>query len=507
MDSRLQRIAAVGLLVASLACGTGYRPVVSAGEVADSQRPGKLLVAYLSQTSADPVVCDVNRSDGPAVTVVNASVARTLGDAFAAGVITPERWADCSLRLWSGAGLELQEALGDELVDRLGDAIEGELSSPPARARLAAVTEVFERRPAGSPVPADRVRDVLEQASKRAGSESDEARALLDEVVASLAIEGGSSGGLPVDHARISATTDEDALAVWASRHPEPALRDASGARLLDLRLQRLPEAWREEARASVVKHGFFGLPERVVVLAAAWEPGPDDTVLLRLLQNPKQATVRLLPSARDASRSPDTSVDLHGALKVRVDGLAEPITLCPGADRWDPTPCIPPERARLTHPVATLTPTGRIVFPETLALDDFVRLGGDGDRLAAQVLVGGVIAPIDLPIVFDSVPGFTYRIPEVPEPIRLVVEVWELSHERLLIEYKIALERGPRRMLVPESDAQFKISAVFDDADARVGADFLVRVRCTHCADVDAALRRMITSQGGKVAIQHVED
>lgn len=382
MDPRLQLQLVAGLcLLAGLACGVGYKPAVTADAVAEARRPDKVLVDYLAQTSADAVVCDVRRRDGPSLAVVTPRTVRTLTRALDKGELSPFRWTGCTRLLWEGASPTLRQDLRQELVRHHHlepvSALLAELDTP------------------------------------------DEA------------------GGVP--------------------------------------------------------------LPEGVVVLSAAWEPGPHDTVLLRVVQDPAHGVVRLLPAAADGTRSPDPSLDLHGSLEIRVQGLDTPVTLCPSQDQ---EPCYPPERLELVHPVAVLAPTGRVRFAETLALDEVLELGQEGDRLAAQVVVGGAVAELDLPIRWDSVPGATWRIGTYGNHT-LEVDAWELSHERLLMEYPRGREQ--RRQLVPFEDRVFGLRGLA----AEPGEDFdiLVRLRCTNCEEARGALERMITTERGQVRIREVED
>lgn len=505
MDSRLQQLPALTIaafVAIGLACGVGYKPAITVDVVANSRHPADL-VAYLAQTSADPAVCDVNRTDGPALALPTARLVRVLGEAFAAGEVAPDRWAACSLHLWHSATTSVREALDAELIAQIrAQALDEALADDPrVQARARAVIDVLDGRHSETPLPSDDVAKLVPLITARIAAAGD-AEPLLRGLIATLELEGGLHDGKRLDAAAIAAATDEDLLATWALRLPSPDLRDAAGVRLLDLRLARLPVAWREAARAAVIDHGWFAIPADAAVRSAAWVPGPDDTVLLRLLQNPRMGWVRLLPAGRDETRSPDPSVDLRGALKIRVDGLSDPITLCPGADRWDPAPCFPPADLRMTHAIAELAPTGRILFPEQLALDDVLRLGSDGDRLAAQVIVGGAIAPLDLPIVFESVPGYEFGVGHTAT-YTLPVQVYELSHQRLLIEFDVLGKT--RRQLVPESDTQFAIHAkrVEDGSSCNIH----VRMRCTNCDEVRAALKPMMISDSGRVDIDRVKD
>ncbi len=503
MDSRLQPLPALAfaaLVASSLACGVGYKPAMSAEQLAASRHPGTALVAYLQQTSADPAVCDTHRRDGPAIEYVTGAVVHKLGKAFVDGEITPARWKACSLRLWSSADDALAGELASELLDQLSNhALASDLGADRhVRERLRAVLDLTVQRTATSALPLDRARSIAKKARERLATVEPEARELLADVVKRLDLEGGLEDGVPVDSARIAATDDEARLATWATRLPSEPLRTQAGERLLALRVSVLPASWRESAATAVRDHGFFAVPADAAVVNARWEPRSDDTVMLRVLQNPARGVVRLLPAARDGTRSGDPTVDLHGPLRISVHGLDAPITVCPGEDRWDPTPCMPADRLHLTHAIAALTPTGRIVFPDELALDDVLRLGSDGDRLAAQLLVDDVVIDVDLPIEFDSVPGH-----RVAGRFTLKVDVWELSHERLLIEYDALLRTN--RQVVPESDTSFVLRAAIDKNGN--AASIAARIRCTNCDDVRKALDHMLISDGGSVDVREVKD
>ncbi|MCB9679031.1 MAG: hypothetical protein H6737_28275 [Alphaproteobacteria bacterium] len=497
-------------MLVGLGCGVGYKPNLGAKQLADTNRPDRLLIGYLEQTSADPAVCDLARTDGVAIPFADGRVVKALHKGLEKGRIPPDRWARCTLLLWREADALLAQDLGDALLASIGTHLGG--TSPAGVGE--ALLDVLVKRRAQDPLDAERLGALAVRARDRRASVDPNAaeHLVLGDLAAVLDAEAGLYEGRPLKKDAIAATSDAVLLTQWALRLPDPVLRRAAGERLLDVRIERSPFAWVRENAATVrdaAMKGPVGLPPGAALIAARWSPARDGTAMLRLHQEPTRGKVRLLPAGADGTRSADPSLDLVDTLWVDVDGLERPITVC-GDAPFDPTPCVPPKQLQMRHPVAELAPTGRLLFPRELDAREFIELGRDGDRLSAQVVVEGLIAQVDLPIQFDSVPELFLQAPgnrgNGPEA---KVEVWELSHGRLLFEVRsVVLGRKPWTALVESTDAAFSIQSYGSMTSAQEGrgGDITVTMHCTDCPAVRETVKRMVRSTGqapGKVTIR----
>jgi len=501
-------------LALGLGCGVGYKPGLGAKQLADSPRPHKLIVGYLEQTSADPAVCDLARTDGVALSFADGRVVKALHKGLESDRIAPDRWKRCMLRLWHDPDPLLAVSLGDALLDSIDRFLRSKHFGPSENARGQAFLDVLVQRETLDPLASQRQRPLAERAAALAASlgPGHPSALLIEDLGAVLETEAGIFEGTPLTRARIDRVKDRTRLKQWALRLPDPALRAYAGDRLIDSQIENSPFVWvRENADIAreALRSGPLEIPETAVLTRARWTPSADGTTMLRLLQEPRKSKVRLLPAGRDGTRSADASVDLAGTLWMDVDGFERPLTVCTDT-RFDPTPCIPPRALAMTHSVAVLAPTGRIRFPRTLNTREFIELGRDGGNLSAQVVVRGLVAQIDLPIQFDSVPELILESPGRGNGPEVKVQVWELSNDRLLFEVRSNRTLGKKvwRALVESTDSAFSIQSWGSATSVQEGrgGPITVTMHCTHCPQVRKTVSRMVRSTGqapGKVTIR----
>ena len=196
------------------------------------------------------------------------------------------------------------------------------------------------------------------------------------------------------------------------------------------------------------------------VVTNARWTPRPGDATLVRLQQDALAGKAWLAAARVDRTLTPDPAVDLAPGLAVTVDGFDAPITLCPGVDRWDPTPCIEPAALTFSHPAATLDTAGRLHFRTDLVVDDVVLLGRDGTVLTPTLLIGAVaVQGLVFTLYFDPVAplvlagqGAGARGPD------LAVDVFEVSNDRLLFGVQLLGSDQKLAVVVPRTDEGFAV-------------------------------------------------
>jgi hypothetical protein len=488
---------------------------VDAQKMGESNAPHRLIVAYLSQTSADPAVCDLDRRDGPAIQLADKRFIAALGKGFAQSEVSPTRFEACSLNLFRSADPILLEQLRAGLERSLSDYSKQVGRDPGAiergRALLSVVVDRVDPEPLETKKLLGRYRDVLADLPRDAPE-----HAVIEQLVEALETEAGVAGAEVITKARVDAETFLPVLEVWAKRLPDPILRTHAVERLLAKRIEKSPFAWVVDNPDLVkerVREGPLDIPRTLPIRTARFAPEADGTALLRVLQAPPFETTRLVPVGADGTPSADPSLDLVGALWFEVEGLERPITVCTQA-RLDVTPCVAPSRLDMVHPVAVLAETGRVTFPTELSLGEVLQLGSDGDRLSAQVVADGVVAEVDLPIQFDTVPDLYFGpIGSSGNGPIVRVDVWELSNARLLIEARSPPKSKKKtRVVVESTDRLFTVGSYGVQSDASVGrgGDVRVWMRCTNCAAVRETLKRMCVSGGnapGRVTIQKVDE
>ena len=454
MDRSLQRLTALTLLCSLTACVrvTPY----TAEELASATRPAKMLVKYLEQRGADPGVCDMSR-EGPALTVADASVVSALFKGFDKGKIVPDVAAGCALGLWSTGPTEVRVEVASAVSSRLPKvAKKGDVE------RTRALVYVLERHPPDSPMSpkqAGHLIDTLRPISDRAPIDIG---GPLDSVIANLESAAGRFEGKTVTEQTIAETSDEERLLAWARRLPQDGgLRESAGKRLVDVRVAASPYAWvrssPEIATAQVLDQGFLAIPSDLSVVGARWAPREGAADLVRVIQVPSEDEIHLVLAHEDGDDAADARLPLSDGLLVSLDGWEQPITLCPSADAWDPTPCLPSDRLQLAHPIAWLDGES-LRLRDTLTLDELVALGREGEQTRPQLTVGGVVVEVPLGIHFDPVRPLVYSPrrgqQEAPD---LKVQVYELTAGRMM--YAVRATNAPERVVVvPRHDVMFRI-------------------------------------------------
>lgn len=454
MDRSLQRLTALSLLCGLTACVrvTPY----TAEELASATRPAKMLVKYLEQRDADPGVCDMSR-EGPALTVADASVVSGLFKGFDKGKIVPDVAAGCALSLWKTGPTEVRQEVANGVIARLPKAAKkGDVE------RTRALIYVLERHPPESPLTPKQAGQLIDTLRPIANRAPIDIGAPLDGVIASLEAAAGRFEGVPVTEQTIADTSDEERLLAWARRLPqEGGLREAAGKQLVAVRVAASPYAWVREtselAEAQVLDQGFLAVPSDLAVVGARWAPREGVADLVRVLQIPSEDSIRLVLAHDDGDDAADARLPLSDGLEVSLDGWDKPITLCPGADAWDPTPCLPADRLQLAHPIAWLDgPSLRL--RDTLTLDELVALGREGEQTRPQLTVGGVVVEVPLGIHFDPVRPLVYGPgPGQQEAPDLKVQVYELTAGRIMYAVR-STSRSERVVIVPRHDVMFRI-------------------------------------------------
>jgi len=460
----------LGLCAAfALACAGGPKPPLTSSQLAAADKsPGSHLVRYLGQRDADTGVCDLNRA-GPTVAWVSPGVVDQLMKGFDKTDVPPQAFAECVVHLWDAVDDFTWERLAKQVAKRIRSvAKSGRLETDPmVQDRARALVQILTQRSGKRPLDRDVVLAITGDLRKAVDKRGEDSRAgtILLHLLRDLEVEAGLLNGRPVTKADIEGSDNDAQLLGWARRLPaKTGLRELAGERLLDLRIANSPfDLVREQeasVRSSMADKGYFPLPEGQSVMSAVWEPGDGGVSLARVQQDRKKDVIRLLMARADRTLPPEGGLALSDTLWATVEGFPEPISVCPGSDPFDPTPCLPAKSLSMASEVAYLA-DGVIHFVDQLDLAQLIALGREGEWVKLQVLVGGAtVVNIGLKVEFDAVKPMLFEATGWKEgnpgpDLRVVVS--ELSGARFL--YAVRKEGGePVTVLVPRGDRAFSI-------------------------------------------------
>jgi hypothetical protein len=374
------------------ACAARQYPLPMTAAELEGHGDAAALVAYLGQAGASASVCDL-RGPGPHAVKVGAGAGRELVRALRAGRVAPALWRSCSAALLESAGRPAAASLaGDALQGALAE-LEGPLpESGPARlARLEALAQVYEERPAGLEASAAAVSDArarLERLLAR-GRPGPVGRERAGDLLAVLELERGSWQGRVVDLPALDGLLeagDERTLRRAMDRLPDAQLRAEARRRVVRLHLRASSDPEVRE-RGPAVEERVLGDGSNPVSLAehpplrGRLEPPPASPQGLVVEQHVLEQTVRLL----DDTRGPGApgllpALPLRGALEVELAGLSLPVTVCAPPRELDVAPCLPPAAIEVDGPLARVDGDGalRIVDagPAAVVLAAGPRLG-----------------------------------------------------------------------------------------------------------------------------------
>ncbi len=510
--------------------------------------PGPALVAYLSQQDADPGVCDLYRQ-GPTVTLVDERSIDRVHTAFEQGRIDDRVYQQCVVHLWDATSEPVWEHLIDSLMSRI------ERTAPSADSdvgafRLAVWRRIISSHSGTRPVPIDQVKGLassLRDTASDPGMGSG-ARSLLVRLIEDVEVEAGLYKGRPVTADDIASLDDETRLLAWARRLPAE-LRPPAQDRLVSLRIERAPFALVRKSpgavRAALAQHGHFPLPADRRVESLSFEARGGDPTVVNILQDPRLGSAGLVLTRRDGSQPDEPGLDLRYTLWAQVSGLEEPITVCPGADPWDPTPCLPTDRLELEHPLAALS-SSRVLFRKDATMKEVLDIAKGGERFAIPLVAQGKSVDLSFSFVLQPVAPLRWSGPTpAGRGPDIAIDAWQVDNGRLVIAAKTAGSATDYTVLLDPTDPDFRIASVGgrgaegqrgrDGADGIAGADgynavcpstegtdgqkggdgedgtdggpggpggdggnVQVRLRCTDCASARAELERRIFSLGG---------
>lgn len=216
--------------------------------------------------------------------------------------------------------------------------------------------------------------------------------------------------------------------------------------------------------------------------------------------------------------------LSLRGALKVQLQGLSQPVSLCsePDAEGLDVTPCINPAALRIRSPAASLSPRGELRFIKQAALQQLLSLVRDQPSLSIAVEAADqMLVAIDLPIYFVRQEPLHFIGPRGGSGLSLQVWVDARDKHRLVFtvqmggyKYLAAIDRaGTNHFSIvssggvgfPGPDGQAGGPGENGEDGGRgtaggPGGDIRVQVACgaADCGEVIELLRPMIRSEGG---------
>ncbi len=378
----------MSFVLAAIGCGPSFTLPMTADQLLQLNS-GPALVAYLGQPDANPSVCDL-RARGPHLLAFSDEVHGALVDGFVKGRIEPVMWRRCVELVIKNMPPTQVASLFDELLRAYQSMVKSDhLQSDPAFAeRVATIQRLYLERAEGldghpgvTTAIFDDLRDAL--AKRKLGPVG---KSFAEEVIGTVDVSHGNWQGRAVDLAlmdALAAAGNEMTLERFASRLPQPDLREQAARRLVRIHIALSPfdEVRKNAAKIeeAVVRDGH----NRVVIaehrLARAWfddNKTPVRYVVVR--QHVWDRTATLLGSGENR---PGLSVlpelALRGSLFAELKGISRPVTLCGAAQKLDPTPCIAVSDVALDNPLAYLD-DGGVHFRDDIAENEVVPLAAN---------------------------------------------------------------------------------------------------------------------------------
>ncbi len=236
--------ALIGFLVCG--CGAHFPVPMTAGQLAQVDS-GPALVAYLAQSDASPIVCDL-RARGPHIQEMNPDIRSSLLNGLVEGKIDPILWRRC-------VDVLLKRLPRDEVppwFDDVGRAYRKMLTdsdlekSPALSERLATLHRLYLERPAGLDGNPQVREPLLEElrAALTKGKLGPVASHFGQELVATIDVENGRWQGRVVDTAMMDALAgsgNEMTLSRFVERLPSAELREQARRRILRIHIALSP--------------------------------------------------------------------------------------------------------------------------------------------------------------------------------------------------------------------------------------------------------------------------
>jgi len=339
------------LLVVFLgACAHHTATPILASDVAEGKR-GASLSAYLAQRDANATVCDL-KARGPHIAVVNAAVRNDLMKGLSDRRIPPPLWRQCVDAIVRSADRETNAALFDEVRLAL------------AKHRLDSLAIRY-----------------------------------VTAYVAAMEPIRGLRNGQPVDVVTLDElfrARDDSTLKQYADRLPDSSLRIEARRRAIRLRMAQSPYAWVRDNAATVEQSLMNSGVDRVRIEDHPLVGGAiDDAVrtarVVLVRQDVEHQTSTLVGSYDDDSVvSVLPQLSLRGALHLQLQGVDQPVTLCPPPEALDPSPCLLATEVSLGNPMAYLEADGTIRFVERITSGETARLAAQQERFVVPVVVHG---------------------------------------------------------------------------------------------------------------------
>jgi hypothetical protein len=375
-----------------------------AGCATASTDPRALAKVFAEQPDTTPALCRANVED--ARDAQDAAFDRDMDKGLVAvlvdGKIAPPRWRACMetyLRSASTAqATALDEAIGSAyraLIRRRDFE-----KSPVLQERLRAMQALYLSSASAQShtSAADRLFAEL-RAALATHALGTVAHALGAELLAAVDLEHGRWEGRPVDDALLDALyakQDVATLERMVAHLPTEAGRDEARRRVIRLQIasSSFPEV---RAHATEVEERVLTTGMNAIVLdkqkPVAVTLDPTRFAYrggVRVEQDLARQSARLVGyTGDDRSSSELPEVQLRGALQVRVEGIASPVTLCGSPAAQDPTPCIAPKDIHIDDAIGSVDADGAFHFARSVSMDAAVTLGAKKDHVTLTVVVG----------------------------------------------------------------------------------------------------------------------
>ncbi|MEA2697243.1 MAG: hypothetical protein QOI66_1514, partial [Myxococcales bacterium] len=478
----MQRHALLLWTVVASGCAATFPQPLTANQLA-TYRSAPAVVAYLGQADASAAVCDLG-SAGPHLVVVDQDIREALANGLREGTIPPPIWRDCVADIVRSGDQEGAAAMLDVVSDGYRALLtDGRVETSAVwQQRLVAAHDVLADRPPGvnpHALSMATLRSELQRVLSGGGA-GPVARSNGEDLRIVLDLERGVLRGRSVDLPLLddlATKGDETTLRRAADRLPDGKLRDEARRRVIRLHIDASPFAEVRAGAASVEQLMMTAGNNRVALAdhppVRGWiEPQAPSPRAVLVRQNVVQQTATLLGlrTADFVRASVLPASPLRDAIRVELEGISRPVTVCAPPKELDPSPCLQPQDVALDSAVAFMDGNGLMRFRDGIRAGELIALAG-AERLTVPVTAAGKpVATLDWPLRFESPKDLTFAATAArPDDWHLRVRLERSNAGRLIY----AVTQADRQsIVVVESADAGAFHVISQGARGRDGSD-----------------------------------